>query len=663
MKRQQQLIERTAAFVASHGERMEVKMKVDKAKEPQFSFLNLGDSLNSYYKQLVRLIKAGKHKPVIEEMAPRPPANKVSEDDSDTNSDDSDGYLHPSLFGGGAKRSTQGSVHPHPQVNIYSTTYGKLLERLKPFVPQKPAEPEPVIDTVTAESEKQNTSSETSMSHGKVIPPPPDVKIYVDKLADYVARNGPAFEDKVRQREDNRFDFVKPDNLYYAYYKQRVTVSQKAWVEKVQQKIKFEIHKPQSSSSVRNAPEFELENSLDNEISHQDSNSSVTSSTNDNFDKIMMSLEAKPSEQELAEKKKKEEEQQRLSKLLSVARERYAKIQMQRKMGDKDVSDDDNAKQLEDSEEKITPSEANDKTKNGEGEQVPAPITVRSVERSEHPRRENRPSRDRWDRRREERPRRRSRSRSSISSRSSLSSRSRSRSRSRRRRSRSRSRSRRYGTNRRHSSRNRRHHRRSSSRHRSKRHRSRSRSREWRRSRRKSPKRDEASGIPTVALPPEGLFPISSVSLPDSEKPVEEKAMSEDEVWRQLEMLDEPTKNNMTKNDSNNSNDAPGTGFNEDEVVMTIGARKEKPIVVAEPVKIGEEIKAINVLQRLKALRRQEEDSIAAPASKTQSSFAISSAPRIPNFDSSQATVSQLKAQEDIKNSLLSKLRQSFQSS
>jgi len=44
------------------------------------------------------------------------------------------------------------------------------------------------------------------------------MKLIVDKMADYVARNGPEFEIVVRRRNDERFRFVETDHPYHAYY-------------------------------------------------------------------------------------------------------------------------------------------------------------------------------------------------------------------------------------------------------------------------------------------------------------------------------------------------------------------------------------------------------------------------------------------------------------
>ncbi|KAM9820779.1 splicing factor, suppressor of white-apricot homolog [Neosynchiropus ocellatus] len=51
-----------------------------------------------------------------------------------------------------------------------------------------------------------------------IIPPPPDIQPVIDKLAEYVARNGVKFEASVRAKKDPRFDFLQPWNQYNSYY-------------------------------------------------------------------------------------------------------------------------------------------------------------------------------------------------------------------------------------------------------------------------------------------------------------------------------------------------------------------------------------------------------------------------------------------------------------
>ncbi|ODM95504.1 Splicing factor 3A subunit 1 [Orchesella cincta] len=57
-----------------------------------------------------------------------------------------------------------------------------------------------------------------------IIYPPPEVRNIVDKTASFVARNGPEFESRIRQNEQNnpKFNFLNSGDPYHAYYQHKV---------------------------------------------------------------------------------------------------------------------------------------------------------------------------------------------------------------------------------------------------------------------------------------------------------------------------------------------------------------------------------------------------------------------------------------------------------
>uniref|UniRef100_W5MGI3 Splicing factor, suppressor of white-apricot homolog n=1 Tax=Lepisosteus oculatus TaxID=7918 RepID=W5MGI3_LEPOC len=61
-------------------------------------------------------------------------------------------------------------------------------------------------------------SSHSQVPVATIIPPPPDIQPVIDKLAEYVARNGIKFETSVRAKNDPRFDFLQSWHQYNAYY-------------------------------------------------------------------------------------------------------------------------------------------------------------------------------------------------------------------------------------------------------------------------------------------------------------------------------------------------------------------------------------------------------------------------------------------------------------
>ncbi|XP_027989496.1 splicing factor, suppressor of white-apricot homolog isoform X3 [Eptesicus fuscus] len=74
----------------------------------------------------------------------------------------------------------------------------------------------------TAETSSGATSTTITTSAlapvAAIIPPPPDIQPVIDKLAEYVARNGLKFETSVRAKNDQRFEFLQPWHQYNPYY-------------------------------------------------------------------------------------------------------------------------------------------------------------------------------------------------------------------------------------------------------------------------------------------------------------------------------------------------------------------------------------------------------------------------------------------------------------
>nr|XP_015221761.1 PREDICTED: splicing factor, suppressor of white-apricot homolog isoform X1 [Lepisosteus oculatus] len=73
-------------------------------------------------------------------------------------------------------------------------------------------------ETTTTTTTTTTTSSHSQVPVATIIPPPPDIQPVIDKLAEYVARNGIKFETSVRAKNDPRFDFLQSWHQYNAYY-------------------------------------------------------------------------------------------------------------------------------------------------------------------------------------------------------------------------------------------------------------------------------------------------------------------------------------------------------------------------------------------------------------------------------------------------------------
>uniref|UniRef100_A0A3Q2DLD0 Splicing factor, suppressor of white-apricot homolog n=1 Tax=Cyprinodon variegatus TaxID=28743 RepID=A0A3Q2DLD0_CYPVA len=76
----------------------------------------------------------------------------------------------------------------------------------------------PAVATNVPEISSSKVEAPVSTPAPAIIPPPPDIQPVIDKLAEYVARNGLKFEASVRAKKDPRFDFLQSWHQYNAYY-------------------------------------------------------------------------------------------------------------------------------------------------------------------------------------------------------------------------------------------------------------------------------------------------------------------------------------------------------------------------------------------------------------------------------------------------------------
>ena len=69
-----------------------------------------------------------------------------------------------------------------------------------------------------------NLLDEVSKPPAGVVLPPRDIRSIVEKTAGYVARNGPAFEDRIREKEKHnpKFSFLSARDAYYPFYAWRL---------------------------------------------------------------------------------------------------------------------------------------------------------------------------------------------------------------------------------------------------------------------------------------------------------------------------------------------------------------------------------------------------------------------------------------------------------
>ena len=75
-----------------------------------------------------------------------------------------------------------------------------------------------------------------------VIPPPPDVKPIIDKLAEYVSRNGSAFEQSIRTKNDPRFGFLERDHIHHNYYQLKIQLCAVRFVGEARAFVRFYVY-------------------------------------------------------------------------------------------------------------------------------------------------------------------------------------------------------------------------------------------------------------------------------------------------------------------------------------------------------------------------------------------------------------------------------------
>lgn len=215
-KKLNRIIERTAHFVAEQGAQMEILIKMKQSDNANFQFLSHDSSLHPYYRLILHEIKTGRYTPNVSENQP---ANDGSGDDGSGD----EGYLHPSLLSSNTVNNQSSLQNLNLNKNITADShYSKLVQDFK----SKFAD-----DIVNAEEKKLATNSDSKKETSNVTPigssllpvPPEKVEKIITKLAEYVAKSGQSFEASIKDRKDEKFDFVNKGHLYHPYYvKQKI---------------------------------------------------------------------------------------------------------------------------------------------------------------------------------------------------------------------------------------------------------------------------------------------------------------------------------------------------------------------------------------------------------------------------------------------------------
>lgn len=217
------LVVKTASFVAKQGLQAEILLKTKQSTNSQFNFLNYGDMLHSYYKHVVNLIRDKKIDPLFylqqeteinsnqnesKSSSENEQSDKEDENSQEDDDDEEDNYLHP-LLSNALGRS----------ISVNKS------EENKPNNEEMKQEEETKIETKVDLIEEKITIDEPKVEQELQIEEPSgNEKVVIDKLAEYVGRNGVEFEENLRKKNDARFEFLNDGHKFYAYYMSQVKV-------------------------------------------------------------------------------------------------------------------------------------------------------------------------------------------------------------------------------------------------------------------------------------------------------------------------------------------------------------------------------------------------------------------------------------------------------
>lgn len=195
--KQLEVIEKTAQFLASQNLQMEIMVKTKRKDDPRFRFLDFGNELNPFYKLVLKLKREGSYSRQTRKKKPGPLVKEqVTQQISSAASNNR--FDHPSRSAPTMKPKN----HLHEGNERFDGTNSTVALRQE------------------VKSPAQGNDSDQQEK-----PDPDAVKKIIDKLAEYVKRNGIHFANKVAlsKKGDPAYDFFLPWNEFHGYYKETLS--------------------------------------------------------------------------------------------------------------------------------------------------------------------------------------------------------------------------------------------------------------------------------------------------------------------------------------------------------------------------------------------------------------------------------------------------------
>lgn len=245
-----QIIARTAIFVSKHGGQTEIILRVKQGDNPTFGFLMPDHHLHAYFRYLVEHPEL--LHPEIDEKC-QDERKTVGTEHMDSSNTGGALSLLGSVYGSGEDEDGDDAVNASPShdaKNMESvetaakdeSISGKSILSKKDKVPAVKKNASVIGSkhkSVKGTKKEDNfglfsTKEEKLRNHGigatskPIVEPPPELKRMVDKLVEFVLRNGRQFEATLLEQDSKleRFPFLLSSNQYNPYYLKALEAAQ-----------------------------------------------------------------------------------------------------------------------------------------------------------------------------------------------------------------------------------------------------------------------------------------------------------------------------------------------------------------------------------------------------------------------------------------------------
>ncbi|XP_057795273.1 uncharacterized protein LOC131011514 isoform X2 [Salvia miltiorrhiza] len=249
-----QIIARTAIFVSKHGGQSEIILRVKQGDNPTFGFLMPDHHLHTYFRYLVEHPEL--LHPEIDEKS-QDERKMVGTEHKDSGNIGGALSLLGSVYGSGEDEDGDDAVNASPSQDAKNkesvetaakdeSISGKSILSKKDKVPAvkkntsiigskhksvKGIKKEDSSGLFSAKDEKLRNHGIGATSK-PILEPPPELKRMVDKLVEFVMRNGRQFEATLLEQDSKleRFPFLLSSNQYHPYYLKALEAAQESKV-------------------------------------------------------------------------------------------------------------------------------------------------------------------------------------------------------------------------------------------------------------------------------------------------------------------------------------------------------------------------------------------------------------------------------------------------